>query len=737
MREYQMDTWNWGITPINKFYNFPQYIILNTSTWPMLMQLLQMYRYYRTDIEIRIKMETTPFHQGSLLIAHMPGGVSSNPSTTTMSGLNAYVLCASKQDECKFTIPYLCPRPWMDLTEDPYIGPDSSIGTLMISTLNTLIPTQANMPSSVPVMIYFRFVNMKQMSPVSGITPQPLKRFTAEAHMSTHHNKEAAKKHSSGVDSSSIVSSVSALIKEVPVVGGIYSTAVGVLKSLAPDLAKPTDQSALNQNINLFGGQTATTQGLEYAVELSMYPNAQVVQNTEFYGMQSSHMGVSSLAQRPMLHNAVTLSNVSPTYQTLATPLFSQTFGNTTITLGPLATTDWLYNVTRAFAYWRGSIKYLLHFCVPSFYAFRVQISVQDQNGVSVTQVGDVINKIVDIKGDTVVTLNVPYVRNLCWSSPHQDIAEASSYLPPLVIVQIITPIVGSSAPTTPLVYLNVWRSGGEDTSFARLVGARDGSALSAEAHMNMNEMFKKPFDTLLPGQVQSTEQKENMADVAGSVSDCLKRQSQHVTMVSPFNTVFSTFPSWFNPGAFSVNFLTIGREPLHYFANMFMFWRGSRILKHYSSGTLLGLQGIDTNSTWGDGCSLWFPNGSDTNPPYLIHNEQYQVPYYSVLPYFPTYNSFSLLPSTFYSNSTLNFAAHGYAPTDLRTTSVLTSVTGLTLQGGDDIMCLYPVPFFPLVYYPGSQVEQPSSSSQSPKLNVVAPPVPKDRLMRTRAPKT
>jgi hypothetical protein len=733
MREYQMDTWNWGITDINKFYNFPQYIITNSATWPMLMQLLQMYRYYRTDIEIRIKMETTPFHQGSLLISHMPGGVAGSVPITTMSGLNAYVLCASKQDECKFTIPYLCPRPWMDLTENPFQGPDSSIGTLMIRTLNTLIPTQANMPSSVPVMIYFRFVNMKQMSPVSGITPQPLKRLTAEAHMSTHHNKEAAKKHSSGVDSSSIVSSVSSLIKEVPVIGGIYSTAVGVLKSLAPDLAKPTDQSALNQQINLFGGQTATTQGLEYAVELSMYPNAQVAQNTEFYGMQSSHMGVSSLAQRPMLHNAVTLSNVSPTYQTLATPLFSQTFGNTTITLGPLATTDWLYNVTRAFAYWRGSIKYLLHFCVPSFYAFRVQISIQDQNGVPVTQVGDIINKIVDIKGDTVVTLNVPYVRNLCWSSPYQDIAEASSYLPPIIVVQIITPIVGSSAPTTPLVYLNVWRSGGEDTSFARLVGARDGSELTAEAHMNMNEMFKKPFDTLLPGQTQSTEQKENMADIAGSVSDCLKRQSQHVTGVGPFNTVFATFPSWFNIGIFNANFLTIGREPLHYFANMFMFWRGSRILKHYSSGTLVGLQGIDTTSLWGDGCSLWFPGGSQP----LIHNEQYQVPYHSVLPYFPTRNSFFLLPSTFYTNSTLNLAASGYAPSDLRSTSVPTTTAGLTLQGGDDIMCLYPAPFFPLVYYPGSQDEQASSSSQGTKPNVMAPPVPKDRLPRTRAPKT
>jgi hypothetical protein len=280
---------------------------------------------------------------------------------------------------------------------------------------------------------------------------------------------------------------------------------------------------------------------------------------------------------------------------------------------------------------------------------------------------------------------------------------------------------------------LNVWRSGGEDTSFARLIGARDGTAFSAEAHMNIDQMFKAPFDTLLPGQTQGTEQKENMADVAGSVSDCLKRQSQHASVVGPFATIFATMPSWFLPGTSNANFLTVGREPLHYFANMFMFWRGSRVLKHFGSGTLLGLQGIDSNTLWGDGCSLWFPSASQP----LIHNEQYQVPYYSVLPYFPTYNAFPFLPSTFYSNSTQNIANGGYAPVDLRTSSVPTTMGGLTLQGGDDIMCLYPAPFFPLVYYPGNQDERTSSTSQSTKLNVVAPPVPKDRLMRTRAPKT
>lgn len=708
MREYMLDSFNWGITAVNRSYQFPDYIITNTALWPNLLQLLAMFRYYRTDLEIRVKMETTPFHQGSLMIGSLPGGAGVGPSLTTLSGLNSFVLCSSLQNECKFVMPFLSPRNWIDSTENT--SPDASIGSLFIKTLNTLIPTQANMPSSVPVLVYFRFVNMKQMSPVSGPIPHPsLRTIKAIAHMSVKHNKEASSKSKNGVDSSSIVSSISSLIKEAPVVGGIYSTAVGVLKSIAPDLSKPLSQEAACNLQSFYGGQTATTKGLQYAVETSMYPNALVTQSPEFYGMQSSHMGVSSLAQRPMLHNAVTLSNASPEYQTLATPLFTQTFGNTTVTPGPLATSDWLYNVAYAFRYWRGSIKYLLHFCVPSFYAFRVRITVEDQNGTSVTQTGDIISKIIDVKGDTMVELSVPYIRSTSWVSPRSDINPPlpfGGYLPPLISVFILTPIVGSTAPTTPVVYLNIWRSGGEDTQFASLQGARDGQdTINADAHMDITTIFKKPFDALLPTQTQATEEGLIQADVAGSVSDCLKRESNHVPFTS--GTTRVTFPGQFAPGTASANFFNVGREPFHYFANMFLFWRGSRILKHYQSyPDFVSLQGPDSVAMHGDGGANLFLTTSTY--PSIMHAEAISVPYSACVPYYATWTGLQVL-----SSSLLQSASQFFTPLDLRSGSVGSVQSGLTLSGGDDFMCLHPVPFFPLVTYP--RTADDAKSSQTP----------------------
>jgi hypothetical protein len=689
-REYALDLFNWGITPIAKTYAFPDYLITNAALWPIMLPLLSLYRYYSADIEIRIKMETTPFHQGALLVSSMPGGPALLPNLTTASGLNACVLCASEQNECKLTIPYLAPQDWIDGFTSNLAGTDSSIGRLWIKTLNTLIPTQANMPTSVPVIVYWRFKNIKQKSPISGVTVLPKDRIFVEAHsnMKPRHNTEASAKHKNGLDTHSAVSMASAMIKEIPVVGNIYAGVASVLKSIAPDLSKPTAQVAPVPMSMLYGHQTAVTEGLDYSQETSMYPNAQVTQSPTFYGMESSHMPVSSLAQKPMLHDTPILTNASPDFFTFCTPLY---FKNS------INQSDWLYNVAYAFRYWRGSIKYFLHFCVPSFYAFRVLVTLEDQNAVAAPQSGDVLSKVIDIKGNTCVTFNVPYQRSTPWVSPRADRLFSGSYAPPVLRVLIITPIVGSTAPATPIVYLNVWRAGGEDTQFSSLMGARDGDdVMNVEAHMDMCQLFSIPFETLHPTQIQGLEKGLIQCDVAGTVSDCLKRPANHTSSTT---TVFggkSTVPGTFIPGASNINFSTFGREPFHYFSNMFLFWRGSRVLKHKQETDLFSLQGADGNQTYGDGLGHMFVT-DPTGTPYLMHDESINVPYYCQVPYYPTWQGTQLFPPNF-----LTSPAGPITPLDL--VPYPPPTTGaFQICGGDDLMLLYPAPFFPLVYYPPS----------------------------------
>lgn len=38
-REYALDLFNWGITPIAKTYAFPDYLITNAALWPIMLPL--------------------------------------------------------------------------------------------------------------------------------------------------------------------------------------------------------------------------------------------------------------------------------------------------------------------------------------------------------------------------------------------------------------------------------------------------------------------------------------------------------------------------------------------------------------------------------------------------------------------------------------------------------------------------------------------------------------------------
>lgn len=705
-REYLLDTFNWGITDVAKTYAFPDFVIANSTAWAIIPQILSMYRYYRADVEIRIKMETTPYHQGSLMVGYMPGVnyqlSAAVPTKYRLSGMNSQVLCASLQNELVFTIPFTSPRDWIDILETWSTGMDSSIGRMWIVTLNTLIPTQANMPTSVPVLVYWRFKNIKQTMPISGPTVAPLE---AKGHMSKHiTNTEAHTKAKQGVDTTGIVSTVSAMLKEAPVIGGIYSSAVGVLKSIAPDLSKPISQEAGMMILSPYMGQAATTTGLDVAQELGTYPNAQVSSSPMFYGMETSHMPVADLAKKPMLYDSVALTNPSPIWFTGVTPVAHQA-----------QRSDWLYNIMRAFRYWRGSIKYLLHFCVPSFYAARVQISLAHQNGNAVAQIGDIISKIVDIKGDTVVSLNIPYMQSVKWLDPRQNTNV------PILQVTVLTTIVGSSAPATPTIYLNVWRAGGEDTEFAGLMAARDGVFVPSEAvgHMDINTLFKAPFDPIIPGTTMSMENHFVMADIAGTVSDCLKRRSAHI----PDANGNATIPGVFLPGTSNVNFTTIGREPFHYFSNMFLFWRGSRTLKHWQNSDLIKLAGMQNNSSIGDGAGYMFiTTGTNAN---LCHLESVNVPYYNPTPFNTTWTG-SQNVTVSYSASVEVPVIH---PVDIVPDVITNTTTRLSIEAGDDFMLLYPVPFFPLELYPSVDEDIPTTSTVS-KNKTKVPPVTQDRVV-------
>jgi hypothetical protein len=638
---------------------------------PTIQNVLKRFRYYRANIKLEFKLTTTQFHQGSIIIGWLPCWDSTAPAPTLpqLSGMNASVLSASTQDSLSIEIPYLSPNAWMDV-QAGVIALDDRHSTVFIKPLNALIATAVNMPNAVTITVFASFTDIQ----VSGF----------RSHMSSKRpNREAHQKQEKGIDEVRAIHKVSKLIREAPV-----STALGMLAGLIDtymgDLSKPNSQVAPQHLLASYGNSASLCRGLYHADQLSQYPNAELSQARVMGGMETSHMSINELARRPILYYSFAMTTLFSEFNFKVSPRWLASNWN-----------DWLSHTAYAFRYWRGSIKWSIHFCVPAFYSFRVRVTATVQTS-TIDNYGDLASAIIDVKGETWFDFVVPFERAYDWASVTDEVPADV----PEVTITRITDIQGSSAPSSPIVYVNIFRAGGEDISFAGLRGARDFvppeknrvKELVVDAHVSLDDKFKRPFEGVIKGVNLSVEQGWVMPEMALSVSDCCKRASDHLTGGSILGGTASTYPCVFPEGGASLNYATIGREPLHYFGSVFWFWRGGRILTKYQSNAKIYLaQKVTTNPSWGDGAAHWYPNPNDAS---LKFAESVQIPYYFERPWHPI-----VAPG---HRFTENYDVTA-GPLDL--TGAGDGVP-VTLSGADDFVLLHPVPFFPLDTYPAAQAE-------------------------------
>jgi hypothetical protein len=679
-RTYLVATDTWTSVWTGLQLNFPQLLLTN----PVIQNTLKQFRYFRANVQVEIRINSTPYHQGSLMVGWLPAWQPAFPVTSvrTLSGCNAVVLAASTQESCTVKLPYLNNIDWMDTS--PFVG-DGRIAILWILVLNPLLTTSPDMPASLPINVFASFKDIV------------LEGFISQA----KNSKEAVNKMKNGIDATSTVSTVSKILRKAPVIGPAYGAIADFLNVYSGDLEKPVAVTA-STPIHAIYGAGALAEGLDYVDPMSLYSNANLAQSKTFAGMETSHMTLNELAMKPILFFQVVMTSVSPSYNVRVTP-------DDVWAVLPQQS-DYLRAVSHAFRYWRGSIKYLFHFCVPAFYSFRVQFSLNYDPLATPANVGDLMNKIIDIKGETWVPIVVPYLRPITWSEVLFDPPDAI----PLLTWALITPIVGSSLPATPIVYCNVFRAGGEDMCFSQLVNAQTGSeSLSKEKDLyrndpfvpqcSINDAFKKPFDGLMPGTTQSIEKGFCMPEMAVTVTDCCKRQANHVPIMS-----FLSYPTACTN---TIATAYIEHQPLHYFGSFFQWWRGSRTMRHYQFPYTTNIWGLDnfrgTLLTYADGASQLFNAPTDA---YLYHTEAIQLPYYCKVPWSPT-----LSPA---HTTDLNSQIF---PSDVRNPPS----SNITLQAGDDFMYMHCIPFFLLDYEPTSESETTAASTTAVTSTTTSAPIP------------
>lgn len=648
--------------------------------------LLKLYRLIRCCIKVDIKMISTPYHQGSLLAGWLPCVTAPPLDRQSLSAYHGIVLSASKQDSCSFTIPYCSPQDWMDTTA--ITNTSGEHASVFIMPLNTLLTTSPQIAASIPVEVWGTIEDCD----LSGFQSQSSKNsgnldsngLTAAQRKMKEQDEEAAAKARAGKDAQvgSVIRNTSQLVRKIPIVGEVWSPVADVINLIfGTELDKPLSTASNMPMIPQYYNDTNHAVGLNDAVSLSLYQHPKLSVSQVMFGMDTSFKSFKQFVSKPMLFDVVTFDGTTTVWTTVPLP---NVVGST------LTKADYLCTANTMFRFWRGSIKYAVYFCLPAFYSFRARIRLQYNS--TVVDVGNVPSMQIDVKGDTWIKFTVPFLSSGTW----RENAGSQPVLPHLYIEQLST-IVGAPSPSLAVAYVNIFRSGGEDTQFACLrepkqsairskVVRRDEDLSCFHKQCSINELFSKTFEGITPGQSMSQEVKMTMSEVVDSVNDVFKRAQQY-----------------------TIGSVTIGGDaaitPHRILASAFMWWRGSRVFRHMhigntsmnQDGWYLNLATSSTNKIdWG-----WAPAYETATA--VRMPEAISVPWYCAVPYIVTPGVGSAYISGFHQQ---------YAP--IHPILALGTADILALSAGDDYEMMFQVPWANQIVFPEEETSKGSKKSSS-----------------------
>jgi hypothetical protein len=652
------------------------------------------YRYLRCGFEITVEIASTPYHQGTLVCSWFP------PSYQPYTGYNApqvacsnhgVILSASLQDKAVVKIPFIYPDPHFDLATYS----NNVNVTFMISVLNPLISSSASITDSVPINVYMKLVdpkvygwqapsslvNIKKRdknfggahSTISRGDPSIYEKVTNQSSGSRDKHKVAKESQAKndGVTIKGLVDVVEPLVKPIPLVG----TAATIVRGILDNLDKPQDDSPITTTELRLNKYTSTLTGKTFGDPLGSFPISSV---TKDLGMVTSDMRVVQYAQMPAFVYTTSFSGAGPVFSLPIHPMKYYYAGN------GRTLPDNLAFATAPFAFWRGSIRYLIQFVGTAFYSTSVRVSVYYGVGSPTASTGDGVplrSRIVNLKGDGWTEIEVPYLGQHVWEYTDPVQTYAFYYL----VVEAMTAVQGSNLPATAKYYVNVFRAAGSDYQLSLLQGVTYVDTAGKERVVNetsLREKFETSFAPITQGMHGLIEQETFMSDQSTTISDCCKRAVPNPNPDGTTTTHY-TYP------AENVTTNPVLKCAFHWFSLGFAYWRGSRNYMYMDSRCdTIALQPVTGSSTTGCGISYGFVQTTGSVYPYRMNSVN--VPYYNVQSYYPTIAC----------NTPSQLALQQFEPQDIVLYSQPSQAVPY-LAAGDDFVFLHPVAPFP--YIPSS----------------------------------
>ncbi len=654
---------------------------------------LESFQYFRAGVEFEVKVNSTPMHVGALQISYLPFCKEPNQHAlhyVQRSGNHSSILSASAANSVKGVIPWINPRKAL-ITTDYYSG---EIGMLWVDVLVPLDGAGGTVPD-VTVSVFASFHKPEVYGYSQPITPaihvmseqeelmeEMKEQFRKENNMGARRTRKPwtrVKIEDPKIQGKDLVTTEAAKAaqkKDESSTGGILQTVKSVVHTadsfLSSEemqtmirlasagasligLSKPEVTAPVTPVYNFPCRNLMHTDGVEYSVNMSAAIDAKVDNQVSFVGSDGPNMTILDLIRKPFIVAEFSFNQATAVgaeiFKINAEPSVVWNDGGVpTRTYYP----GYLAYVAGFFKYWRGSIKFRFHFFTSAFVTSRVRIT-HNPTGATIPTIesfgGDVVSEIVDIKGDTIIDITVPYLQ----SAPYRSVSGFtapdiySAGLMSALQVSLLNEVTGMDAVGDMTVYCVVYMAAGEDFRFSRYVNA-EYSDFTVDPLMGfiedpqvqgfddklykyiddqlygeiedpqiqgLDEEFDVPFKGLVPAKL-SVEERAVAPEHFGNIRELCHRYSfvgaagaATEVMVTPF----------FDPNSYNHN--------LKAWSRLFLFWRGGIRVATYSASATTELE---YRRTFGSTPNDFFSSG------YLLSDSETGLFLYGTIPYYVPY---------------------------------------------------------------------------------------------------
>lgn len=575
---------------------------------------LSRFRYFRSAVEVSIRLNTTSFNKGLLLVSWVPhfaptALLDNSQSVFRASLLDHAVISADSQDTLTFTIPYVAPSAYMNLqsTEVNFFG---------LVHIHVLVPlTNPNGPSALAtVQVYARFLEPQVAGPYHtqgdnggrppGIPPDKLIVKSAED-PTNKANRRADAENEAIVRSRMQVSSDIAQAKTATTpyiseskIGKMVEKFIDVapkfIGAILPALLldRPTSEQ-MTENVHIVPNSCfAHVNGLDPAQMLAANSSNKIAVTSEIFNCARDYNAFSAYKKLPTLISIKTIAyntaidSVLDRWYVSPMNVHHESGGG-----GEIYYPTHLSHLTSLFAAWRGSIKYRIHFVCTHFTSARIRIEwipeMLSDVTVTPTQVGDHIHKVVDVNGDTVVDFEVPYLKPQQWAYTTNYLEYDGVATPDpkgyngVIRLSLVTAIANSASTTSggDIGYC-VWVAAGDSYQLAfpvdsvRAIDATGNFTTELyetqgdRSFFSLRDAFEKPFDGLVQVRTQTIGGFSNAEDIH-SFSEYLKRSVRNFRHAQNITTGVTNVNS-------TIYFDSTQSQAINRILTSFLFQRGS-----------------------------------------------------------------------------------------------------------------------------------------------------------------